>query len=315
MDRYIYIYIYCDNLDALCKNKPNPTLLSYPRFFRPNMDLKILLWDLRKDKPPKLNIFLEHIKGHQDRNSTFDYDSAPKSVQLNIEMDHRSRKFLQNHQGKPEPQQIPLPPPTQQAYLTLSSTLVPNNINHHATLHFFGSKMESRLQRVSGLNKDERAQIHWRAFEWAYKRLSVVARLPIFKLIHNKWSPAMEIAKFDPEKDPICQRCGLHPETFRHIFQCPSNHALNSHKTAISKLRKTLQKQDTTPIITEAIIQLLAHSRKGYCDLNLRNVIATDEMRELTRNTMTHQLSIGITYFLQGYLTKHWVVIQNISRK
>ena len=80
-------------------------------------------------------------------------------------------------------------------------------------------------------------------------------------------------------------------------------------------IRKTLQKQDTAPIITEAIIQLLEHSCKGYCDLNLRNVVATDEMRELTRNTMSNQLSIGITYFLQGYITKQWVVIQNLYRK
>ena len=96
---------------------------------------------------------------------------------------------------------------------------------------------------------------------------------------------------------------------------CPSANALDSHKKETAKLRKTLQKQDIAPIITEAIIQLLEHSRKGYCDLNLRNVVATDEMRELTRNTMANQLSTGITYFLQGYITKHWVVIQNLYRK
>ena len=102
----------------------------------------------------------------------------------------------------------------------------------------------------------------------------------------------MEIAKFDSDKDPQCTRCKLHPETIRHIFQCPSAHALDSHKKETAKLRKTLQKQDIAPIITEAIIQLLEHSRKGYCDLNLRNVLATDEMCELTRNTMSNQFAI-----------------------
>ena len=60
------IAIYCDNLDALCKNKPATTLISYPHFFRPNVDLKILLWDLRNDKPSKLDLCHEHIKGHQE---------------------------------------------------------------------------------------------------------------------------------------------------------------------------------------------------------------------------------------------------------
>ena len=142
----------------------------------------------QKDKPMKITILtsLLELLGHQDRNSNFDYEDAPKPVQFNIDMDNRSRKFLQTHQIKLKLQQIPLPPPTQQAYLTLLSTLVSNNINHHASLHFFASKMESRMQHVSRLNKSDRDQINWRAFEWAYKRLSVVARLPIFKLIHNK---------------------------------------------------------------------------------------------------------------------------------
>lgn len=34
------IHIYCDNNDALCKNKPETTVVSYLRFFRPNVDLK-----------------------------------------------------------------------------------------------------------------------------------------------------------------------------------------------------------------------------------------------------------------------------------
>ena len=100
-----------------------------------------------------------------------------------------------------------------------------------------------------------------------------------------------------------------------HVFQCPSQSAFKTHKAALTKLRSSLKKNDTAPIITEAIVQLLEHARKGYCDLNLRNVLASDEMRELTRNTMTHQIKIGIKYLLQGYISTHWVVIQNIHKK
>ena len=39
------IIIYCDNLDALCKNKPEIMLMSYPRFFRPNVDMKNALME------------------------------------------------------------------------------------------------------------------------------------------------------------------------------------------------------------------------------------------------------------------------------
>ena len=130
-------------MDALNKNAPELTRISYPRFFRPNVDLKHLLWNLRQDSPPKLELSFNHIKGHQDRNAEFDLNTATKPVQLNIAMDTRSRAFLQQHQGKLEPKQIPLPPPTQKAHLRVSSTLVTNNIQHHINLHFFALKMES----------------------------------------------------------------------------------------------------------------------------------------------------------------------------
>ena len=38
-------------------------------------------------------------------------------------------------------------------------------------------------------------------------------------------------------------------------------------------------------------------------------------MRDLTRDTMTHQIKIGTQYFIQGYITNHWVVIQNLYQK
>ena len=108
------------------------------------------------------------------------------------------------------------------------------------------------------------------------------------KLIHNKCSLDVEIAKYDPGNNPQCAWCELHVETVMHVFQCPSTSALATHKVTVAKLRRTMKKHDITPIITEAIVQLLKHTRKGYYDLNLRNVLATDEMRELTRETMTH---------------------------
>ena len=56
------IEVYCDNKDALCKNKPEIKPISYPRYFRPNVDLKHLLWHLRDDKPPKLEMPFNHMK-------------------------------------------------------------------------------------------------------------------------------------------------------------------------------------------------------------------------------------------------------------
>ena len=197
-------------------------------------------------------------------------------MQLNIEIDDRAKKFLKQHQGSLEPKQIPIPPPTQKAYLSLSSTLVSNNISHHISLHFFAPKMENRLSRVSNLTKTQRENIHWRAIEWAYKKKSVAARLLIFKLLHNKWTPAMTIAKFDPDKNPQCIRCDLHVETFLHMFQCTSAKASEVHRNALNTLRSSLPRNNTAPIITDAITQVIAYARKGYYDERLTQVLTKD---------------------------------------
>ena len=81
------VSVYGDNIDSLVKSTIITSKIAFPRFFRPNMDAKLLLQRLREDCNPKIHIQPEHIKGHQDRQKNFSYDTAPKSVQLNIDMD------------------------------------------------------------------------------------------------------------------------------------------------------------------------------------------------------------------------------------
>ena len=82
------------------------------------------------------------------------------------------------------------------------------------------------------------------------KKLSIASRLPISKLLHNKWSPAMVVAKYDADKNLQCVLCNLHPETFMLVFQCPSVTTASVHKTAKMKLRSTLKRKNMAPIIT-----------------------------------------------------------------
>ena len=70
--------------------------MSYPRFSRPSNDLKLLHWQIRQDKPNKLDISLNHIKEHQDYQREAIFEEAPASVQLNIEIEERAKKFSNN---------------------------------------------------------------------------------------------------------------------------------------------------------------------------------------------------------------------------
>lgn len=163
-------------------------------------------------------------------------------------MDECTKKIPKRQQDKLEPRQIPLPTPTQKAYLQLSSTLVANNIHLHISLHFFAPKMEKRMSRISSIPTHQRSQIHWRAFEWAYKRLSVIARLSIFKLIHNKWYPAAEIAKCDPD-DP-CRNNNARISMPQHIGTRYSTNYHRSHRAVTGAYTKGILRPQSTKCVS-----------------------------------------------------------------
>lgn len=89
------IYVYGDNVDSLVHHHHlRSSKMAFPRFFKPNVDLKVLLQRLWKEFPTKIQITPQHVKGHQDRNENFDYDQASQTIQRNIDIGELSKFFL-----------------------------------------------------------------------------------------------------------------------------------------------------------------------------------------------------------------------------
>ena len=55
--------------------------------------------------------------------------------------------------------------------------------------------------------------IEWKSFERAYRKTSDQDKLNIFNIIHSKWPTHMTQARWDGEKDPLCQHCCDREET------------------------------------------------------------------------------------------------------
>ena len=86
--------IYGDNIDSLVQNPIVTTKIAFPLFFRPNVDLKMLLQRLREESPKKVELWPIHIKGHQDDDKGFIYEEASQPARRNIDMDHLAKTFL-----------------------------------------------------------------------------------------------------------------------------------------------------------------------------------------------------------------------------
>ena len=220
-------------------------------------------------------------------------------------MDELSRTFL-----KPTQSQRTLP--GQQASLILGGTIVHNNIHHHINLHFFGHDLENRFRQKTYLSIEDQRIIQWRAFERAFRKAPTQDCPGIFNLIHEKWPTNMIQASWDGEKNPQCQLCADHEETFRHAFACTSTQTSSTFKKGLATFRGTLRKIKTAPIIISAFKNIFQSFRKGY-DVKFKNrPLQSKEMNDLVIETIHHQKHIGELFFVKGYVSSHREIAQNL---
>ena len=306
------IQICGDNKDSLVMQPIDTTKMSFPRFFRPNMDLKIQLQELRSECPKNIVLFPTHIKGHQDRAEHFQYEEATQGTKRNIDMDELAKRFLQHHQGPLEPRRLQLQLPSQKANLLIADARITNNMQEHISLHFFGHRLDSRFKRVSSIDPKYHHLIKWEARDLAYRKLSEMDKLALFKLLHEKWPTNMKTASWDANQSPLCQRCVDREETSKHIFQCTSTNASKQHKTSLKTFRKNLRKLNTAPLVLEAMTSIIESNRKGYDVQPNLSRFTHDDLKNVVRDIIKGQKSLGYYEFMKGFLSHEWVLAQNI---
>ena len=179
------IDVYSDNSDSLCKNNLDIRHVSFPRVFRPNVDLKLQIQDQRQYLRP-IKGFPIHIKGHQDGDAEIILEKASLLVQCNIEIDCAAKEFLTSDKGPLEPTIKAKPMPIMRSRLEIRGLTIQNNFDHHVKLYFFGPRIEARLINKSLFNKGDLPRINWAAIERAYKKKSLKEKSAIFQLIHKK---------------------------------------------------------------------------------------------------------------------------------
>ena len=242
------IAVYCDNSEAVKKRTRSRHLQSFVKFVGSNynMDAEIerMLSNIRT------TVDLIHLKGHQDDAGDFDYDSAPLSVRLNIDMDDAAKSFLKEDQNKLNPTRIAPFFPASKETLSIHDNVVSKNIDAHIKLHKNGPSIEARLMTKGIVQASHLPLIQWRGLEQAMQKLKTIGKIPVTKIIHEKWSTEKEIAKWYQECSRTCLRCKLTQETHDHVYQCRSDQAKSTMENSLSTLRSRLKKYNTVPMIT-----------------------------------------------------------------
>ena len=92
--------------------------------------------------------------------------------------------------------------------------------DHHIQLHYFDPQVENRHLNKNIFTKKQMIDVNWLSIERAFRKKSIADKLPIFNLLHGKWLINLVIVKWDPDKNPIYNRCTAVEETFHHVYCC-----------------------------------------------------------------------------------------------
>ena len=304
------ISIFCDNQEAVAAGTRKEYLRSYVRYIQPNYDLDAEIVQSIKSSVTTIN--LVHLKGHQDDDRNFDYDTAPLSVRLNIDMDYDAKRFLKQYDKKLFPTRNTPFYPASEVALCIHDTVVGSNFDEHIQLHKHGPGLESRLVNKGILQLEHLPWIQWRGLERAMRRLKSVKKAPMMRIIHSKWSTAEAIADWYDEQRATCLRCKIAVETRDHVYQCKSEHGRKEYEKACQQLRTSLTKAKTIPMIMNYLLHILKEQRVGY-DLAFKiNDFYSDQIKEFAHKIYKKQIQVGRDSLSRGFLIKEWETLQNI---
>ena len=110
-----------------------------------------------------------------------------------------------------------------------------------------------------------------------------------------------------------CLRCKEAIESVDHVFSCKSQHAAVAFKQAILKLRKTLSRYKTVPIIVTHLVGILRSHRVGYNAPMETHVFLNPTIQNLTKKVYEKQLRLGTAVLTKGFLVVEWETLQNYA--
>ena len=248
----------------------------------------------------KAAISLAKVDGHQDDQSEFNYSTAPQEIQRNIDMDQYAKTFVLN------------PPPDLTPALQLSHLNILRDLRHHIILHHHGPDIKYRLLRTLPTTPHALKGIEWEGIEVSMSKLQTLDRIPRMKLMHMQYPAKAYLFDRNLSKSRECPRCSQQIEDFHHIYQCQSVQAKNIHRNTIRTIRTQLQKAKTAPLIIDAFANLLNSFHFNKRPSSPEPMLKNKSQTAAVDSVFEQQLLLGPTSIHRGFLTRNWMVVQNL---
>ena len=293
------IRIGCDGLSALGRS-----LLTEREFFQPvkkDYDLVARIIDYKQQI--KGDILPFHVKGHQKDKG----QPLTLAAILNNRMDTLAKE-INTHTKKRNWEVADALPPIPQGFAQVDYGEEPivSDLCQTLVRRVSGQRLMTYWKKKGRLKEAHlETWIDWKVLSLVMKESSHRMKLFISKWVSNQVAVGEVMERRRERESGLCPCCGKVLETKLHVLRCRHNKQV--WKQARKPLRRWMRRHDTDPEIMDAIIDILRNFQKrDDFDSYVPQGYSPDV--QLCLNAQSH---LGITNWLEGYLTYDWAAIQH----
>ena len=241
-----------------------------------------------------------HVKGHQDQHTRF--DALDWRSQLNVEMDSLAKAYWNatftdrttfydadptmwrlSHSGR--------------QFSSLDRKLL-YELCHGPPLRAYWRKKYNLLEVAINT-------IDWKVCDDGIRRLDIFQRIWLAKMTTNTAPTGQILHRRGHQSQPICPRCGQY-EDISHVIRCNHPAAIAKWHSGVLSLRAWLERQATSPPLTH----LLCQSLLTWHDNLDGHAVPIPAVPEPLLTCFTSQNEIGWHTFLLGFISTHWISVQ-----
>ena len=285
-----FILLIADNSSAIAAPRKNYSSIKYT--FSPDMDIILHIQFILKRLP--FNIKFNHVKGHQDKNKS--YESLSSLAKLNVQMDHKAKAYFSTPTDAPQYDLNSPSFPGEIVSISDPHSRIISRFRFNLRRYSTGSLAESYMAKKLGIPQYRLSLLDWENFSKAHASQTTTMKSFITKSIYQHLPTSYRQHKWKQIDSSLCPLCSLYTETPDHLFQC-TNFSISEHRRKqIKTIRDELSSLGTDPFIQRHILRMLLQFLNGFdvspittCTDNPEAVLALNE-----------QLKVGLGNFMRG---------------
>ena len=195
-------------------------------------------------------ITLRHIKGHQDRKTS--YDRLSLLAQLNVDADHLAGEYQQTHGCEKPPV---LMSPNVRAHFVQEDVNITSNIATHIRHQSSCASLMEYIKRQQNWSETTLRSVNWEAHGKSMRN-ELPHRIHLVKLVHNILPINANIHRRHITKSQ-CLSCQNGIEDWTHVLRCPDESRSRWRGSLMTDLRAKCINEHTCPRVQDLLLDAL----------------------------------------------------------